>query len=90
MKPADRQRHLEDITSFLKERLEYHYARGDTDDAKLCATMVAAPAWPKGTGIRPRILAAHRDGGNIYEIKCGQARKFLETLGHTPPPKELS
>lgn len=83
------EQHKNQLVSELKERLEERYARGDYNDKAMCMTMVAAPAWPKGTGIQPRILSAHKDGGNVYSVTCAQARKFLEKLGETPPPKDI-
>lgn len=81
--------HRAQLVSDLKEKLEHNYARGEFKDSAFCTTMVAAPAWPRGTGIRPRILSAHQNGGNNYELTCGQVRKFLEKMGETPPPKEM-
>lgn len=81
--------HKNQIVSELKEKLEFHYARGEFKDSTFCLTMVAAPSWPRGTGIRPRILTEQPNGEKVYEINCGQARRFLEKLGEEPPPKEL-
>lgn len=80
--------HRAQLVSDLKEKLEYNYARGVLKDGDLCTTMLA-PAWPRGTGIQPRILGGATSGGNVYALTNGQVRKFLTKMGETPPPKEM-
>lgn len=81
------QAHRAQLVSDLKEKLEYNYARGVLKDGALCTTMLAA-AWPRGTGIQPKILG-QAAAGNVYALTNGQVRKFLAKMGETPPPKEM-
>lgn len=81
--------HKNKIVSDLKERLEERYARGDFNEKSMCMTMVSKGAWPRGTGIQPRLLSEAVSGDRVYEINCRQAAKFLEALGEKPPPKDM-
>ncbi len=67
-----------DVIAYVKARIDFAQSRNYPLTQQV-ATLVAEPFWPKGTGIRPKLITGG-DGYKVYVLTLRQAKKMVEVI----------